>query len=131
MSVQILNRPGCYTTVKRARKYVNAGRAEWVGDRAIRFRSPAELQALRLSIEAQALRARAANAQYEADREIHKSLATPRQMRGVPINNHRDLVAPRGRSKVASVFTNKPGRTAGEREFLEAQRRALRVLPRA
>lgn len=100
MSIEVLNPvPGGYrfTTVRSARKYVDSGRAHWVnGRRGIRFYSQHEMKSIEAAKRAQEVRARAADQAHLGDRAVHATIATRRQMVGLPLVNPAEMLAPTG-----------------------------------
>lgn len=95
MVIKILNpTPGGATHIgiERAKRHVRNGRAQWEGGAAIRFiaehhRGLAARRDSQLRVEI------ATN----LDRAVNQGMASNRQMRGVPIINSRELLAPVGK----------------------------------
>lgn len=100
MAIEVLNPvPGGerFTSIRRARKYVDSGRAHWVnGSRCIRFYSQHERKSIDAAKHAQEIKAKAQDQLHLGDRAVHSKIATRREMIGLPLVNPAEMLAPSG-----------------------------------
>lgn len=88
MAIEILNPIAGgvrFTTIRAARRFVVNGRAEFVSALAIRFLTKGELEARAAMKTRQAENAALQAAGREADKAVHVSIASMKQMRGLPL----------------------------------------------